>query len=151
MLSISHLILLLASAVAAVPINTVPTLPLGASELPAPTGTLAYVALGRGIQNYTCSAVGAAPAAIGAVANLYDATELAKCDGATFTQFPGIAVYTDLPSSSSASFLGLKPLGKHFFDASGTPTFDLSTISKILYAAKTGDVAAPIKRQPWAC
>ncbi|KAB8294892.1 hypothetical protein EYC80_006852 [Monilinia laxa] len=148
MLSISNLILLLASAVAAVPVNTVPTLPLGASELPAPTGTLAYVALGRGIQNYTCSAIGATPAAIGAVASLYDATEFAKCDGTTFTQFPNIAVYTNLPSSSSASFMGLKALGKHFFDASGTPTFDLSAVSKILYATKTGDIAAPINASP---
>ncbi|KAA8569209.1 hypothetical protein MFRU_004g00580 [Monilinia fructicola] len=148
MFSIGNLVLLLAAAVAAVPVNTVPSLPQGASELPAPTGTLAYVALGRGIQNYTCSAVGATPAAIGAVASLYDATELAKCDGTAFTQLPGIAVYTQLPSSSSASFLGLKTLGKHFFDASGTPTFDLSSVSKILYAAKTGDVAAPINANP---
>ncbi|ESZ92391.1 hypothetical protein SBOR_7199 [Sclerotinia borealis F-4128] len=160
--SISSLVILLASAVAAVPVNTVPALPLGnhscatpslpvnggASELPKPSGPLVYVALGRGIQNYTCSAVGATPVAIGAVASLYDATEYAKCSGTAFNTFPGIAVYTSLPSSSSARFMGLNALGKHFFDASGTPTFDLSSVSKILYAAKTGGIVAPVNSSP---
>ncbi|THV46636.1 hypothetical protein BGAL_0371g00100 [Botrytis galanthina] len=160
--SISSLVLLLASAVAAVPISTVqalasskhscatPLLPTtgAASALPVPTGTLAYVALGRGIQNYTCSAVGATPVALGAVASLYDATDYAKCASTAFNNLPGIAVYTNLPSTSSASFMGLKPLGKHFFDASGTPTFDLSSVSKILYAAKTGDISPPINSIP---
>ncbi|KAJ8066983.1 hypothetical protein OCU04_004362 [Sclerotinia nivalis] len=160
--SISSIVLLLASAVAAVPVNTVsslpsndyscgtPTLPVngGVSELPSPSGTLAYAALGRGIQNYTCSAVGATPVALGAVASLYDATEYAKCNSAAFNTLPNIAVYTNLPSTTSAKFLGLKTLGKHFFDASGTPTFDLYTVSKILYSAKTGDVTAPINASP---
>ncbi|QSZ36525.1 hypothetical protein DSL72_006405 [Monilinia vaccinii-corymbosi] len=156
MLPTSSLILLLVSAVAAVPVHnvhtscTMPSLAVieGASGLPAPTGTLIYIALGRGIQNYTCSAVGATPAAVGAVANLYDATEFAKCSGTTFKYLPGIAVYTDLPSTSRDSFMGFKALGKHFFDASGTPTFDLSTVSKILHAAKTGDIAAPLNASP---
>ncbi|TEY61469.1 hypothetical protein BOTCAL_0168g00020 [Botryotinia calthae] len=160
--SISSLVLLLASAVAAVPISTIPALASSkhtcatpllpstgvASALPTPSGTLAYVALGRGIQNYTCSAVGATPVALGAVASLYDATEYAKCASTAFNNLPAIAVYTNLPSTSSASFMGLEPLGKHFFDASGTPTFDLSSVSKILYAGKTGGVAAPINSSP---
>ncbi|MAD85100.1 MAG: hypothetical protein CL912_19240 [Deltaproteobacteria bacterium] len=33
--------------------------------------TLAHIAVGRGIQNYTCTGPGAAPVAIGAVATLY--------------------------------------------------------------------------------
>lgn len=56
---------------------------------------------------------------------------------------PGVAVFTSLPSTATADFMDLKPLGHHFFDASGTPTFDLSSVSKILYAAKTGDITAP--------
>ncbi|KAF7954342.1 hypothetical protein EAE96_005467 [Botrytis aclada] len=162
MRSISSLVLLLVSAVAAVPIGSVSALASGkhtcatpllpttgaVSALPAPTGTLAYVALGRGIQNYTCSAVGATPVALGAVASLYDATEYAKCASTALNNLPAIAVYTDLPSTSSASFMSLKPLGKHFFDASGTPTFDLSSVSKILYSAKTGDIAPPINSSP---
>ncbi|KAF7870492.1 hypothetical protein EAF04_004236 [Stromatinia cepivora] len=160
--SISSIVLFLASAVAAVPVNTVPSLssnsyscgtpslPVngGASVLPSPSGTLAYVALGRGIQNYTCSAVGATPVALGAVASLYDATEYAKCNSAALNNLPNIAVYTNLPSTTSDRFLGLKTLGKHFFDASGTPTFDLYTVSKILYSAKTGDVVAPMNASP---
>ncbi|CAD6444384.1 476d371d-e5fe-49ba-9241-58fe27858ba0 [Sclerotinia trifoliorum] len=162
MYSISSIVLVLASAVAAVPLNTVSaisstdyncgtaTLPVngGVSELPTPSGTLAYAALGRGIQNYTCSAVGATPVALGAVASLYDATEFAKCNGAAFNNLPNIAVYTSLPSTTSAKFLGLSTLGKHFFDARGTPTFDLYTVNKILYSAKTGDVSAPINASP---
>jgi len=149
----------LASAVVAAPFNTIPiaktnpttnacgtpSLPVngGATELPAPNGTLAYVALGRGIQNYTCSAVGATPVAIGAIATLYDATNLAECDTASFDTVPGVAVYTALPSSSNVSFMGLNVLGKHFFGADSTPTFDLTSVSKILYASKAGDIAAP--------
>jgi hypothetical protein len=37
----------------------------------------------------------------------------------------------------------MKPLGTHFFDSKGTPTFNLSAVGKILYAAKVGDVKAP--------
>ncbi|KAI9640068.1 hypothetical protein NHQ30_011470 [Ciborinia camelliae] len=148
--SIGNLFVLLASAVAAVPVNNippppqgrVPNLPLGnnscatpslpvnggapASALPAPTGTLAYVALGRGIQNYTCSAVGATPVALGAVASLYDATELATCAGTEFNNLPNVAVYATL------------------FRRQRHAHFDLASVSKILYAAKTGDVAAPV-------
>ncbi|APA11831.1 hypothetical protein SS1G_05337 [Sclerotinia sclerotiorum 1980 UF-70] len=157
--SISSIVLLLASAVTAVPVNTVPavsstdskcgttpTLPVngGASELPSPSGTLVYAALGRGIQNYTCSAVGATPVAIGAIASLYDGTQYASCYGASnFNTLTNLAPYFDLPSTTSAQFLELNPLGKHFFDASGTPTFDLYFVNKILYSAKIGDVPAP--------
>ncbi|KAF7908538.1 uncharacterized protein EAF01_004293 [Botrytis porri] len=162
MRSISSLVLLLVSVVSAAPMGTVSALTSGkhscatpllpttgaVSALPAPAGTLTYVALGRGVQNYTCSAIGATPVALGAVASLYDATEYAKCASTALNNFPGIAVYTDLPSTSSASFMGLKPLGKHFFDASGTPTFDLSSVNKILYAAKTGDIDPPINSSP---
>lgn len=102
------------------------------------------VAVGRGIQNYTCSAPTALPSAIGAVATLFDATSLAYSDEALLNTIPAIAVYMPLPSSNlSLSFANLDVLGHHFFDASGTPTFDLSSISKILYAAKTGDIKAP--------
>jgi hypothetical protein len=35
-------------------------------------------------------------------------------------------------------------LGHHFFDAFLTPTFDLSSVGKILYAGKTADIKAPL-------
>jgi Protein of unknown function (DUF3455) len=34
-------------------------------------------------------------------------------------------------------------LGHHFFDSTGTPTFDLCSVNKILYGMKTGDIKAP--------
>lgn len=34
-------------------------------------------------------------------------------------------------------------LGRHYFDASSSPTFDLSTTGTLLSAAKSGDVKAP--------
>ncbi|CAM1500592.1 Fc.00g097540.m01.CDS01 [Cosmosporella sp. VM-42] len=57
-----------------------PVLPVngGAKELPAaPSGaTLKYIALGFGIQNYTCASTGATPTGAGALAVLYDITNL---------------------------------------------------------------------------
>jgi hypothetical protein len=162
--SINNLIILLASAMAALPVRAVPiasatadnsycasaVLPVqGAiTSLPSPSGSLEYVALGRGIQNYTCSTIGGKPTAIGAMASLYDATNLAKCQSSTANNLPNSAVYTPLPASDAAPFMGLRPLGHHFFAADGTPTFNLSSVSNILYAAKTADIAAPLNASP---
>ncbi|KAM3075212.1 hypothetical protein ACMFMG_007339 [Clarireedia jacksonii] len=162
--SINNLVILLASAIAALPVSAVPiaaattdasycgsaVLPVqgATTTLPSPSGTLTYVALGRGIQNYTCSTVGGKPAAIGAVASLYDATYLAKCQASTANNLPNSAVYTPLPPSESAPFMGLPLLGHHFFAADGTPTFNLSSVSKLLYAAKAADIAAPLNASP---
>ena len=40
-------------------------------------GESQYVAIGRGIQNYTCATASSVPVALGAVATLFDATSLA--------------------------------------------------------------------------
>ncbi len=117
---------------------------LDAPELPSTTQALAYVALRRGIQNYTCASSTAAPVAIGAVATLFDATSLAYSSENILHTIPPIAVYLPLPLSSFISAGGiLKPLGKHYFDINGTPTFDLYSVGKILFGAKTGDIKAP--------
>lgn len=52
------------------------TVQLTASNLPQPPegSKLLHIALGFGIQNYTCASVGASPAATGALAMLYDIT-----------------------------------------------------------------------------
>lgn len=82
--------------------------------------------------------------ALGAVATLFDATKLADADEAAVHAIPPMIVYIPLPSSSLAVASGNLPiLGHHYFDAAGTPTFDLSSVGKILYGAKTGDVKAP--------
>jgi hypothetical protein len=48
---------------------------------------------------------------------------------------PPIAVYMPPP---------FDVLGRHFFDSTGTPTFDLYSVNKILYGIKTGDIKAPV-------
>ena len=47
------------------------TIILGPTELPPTNLKLAYVVIGRGVQNYTCTKSGAIPSAIGAVATLF--------------------------------------------------------------------------------
>ncbi len=113
--------------------------------MPAPNAglTLQYVAIGRGVQNYTCSAVGAVPIQQGAKATLFDATALAKTDESLLHAIPAVIVYWPLPSDSTAKFYNLDVLGHHFFDSASTPTFDLSAVNKIGFMQKTAAVSAP--------
>jgi hypothetical protein len=109
--------------------------------------TLVAVAIGRGIQNYTCASTTATPSSIGALATLFDATALAYLDESLLHTIPGIIVNMPLPSTSTLvlpSILRAAVLGHHYFDASLTPTFDLSSVGKILFAGKTGDIKAPL-------
>ncbi|KAL2021828.1 hypothetical protein VTK56DRAFT_6602 [Thermocarpiscus australiensis] len=79
----SLLVAALAALVSAAPPcrpPTTPTLPKtgGSTELPAPAAnlTLKKIAIGHGIQNYTCDNTTASSKATGAVAVLYDVTSL---------------------------------------------------------------------------
>jgi hypothetical protein len=116
--------------------------------LPSTTLSLQYVALGRGIQNYSCASVGAAPVAVGAIATLYDATSLAEWSMDVLNAIPGMAVGNRPPPAGGDYTLPapanrLPLLGHHYFAADGTPTFNLQPVSKLLYAAKNGDIKAP--------
>lgn len=103
------------------------------------------VAIGRGIQNYTCTAVGAAPVAIGAIATLFDATALASSDPTALNALTAASVMTppgrnncfELPASAK-----LAKSGTHFFTADGTPNFVL-TSKKSIQAKKNDFIAAP--------
>ncbi|TVY36941.1 hypothetical protein LSUB1_G004790 [Lachnellula subtilissima] len=131
---------------AATPTGAAPTIPTSGNtpDLPSTTLSLVYVAVGRGTQNYTCLAAGANSTATGAIATLFDATSLAYANITAVHAIPPIAVNQAVPSGSLDSSSGpLSVLGNHFFDASGTPTFNLSAANKILFGAKTGDVKAP--------
>jgi hypothetical protein len=80
---------------------------------------------------------------------LTDATRLAFANDRILHKIPSKAVYLPLPPSAlSFATLGksLKTLGHHYFDAAGTPVFDLSTPSTkiILFAARNRNVKAPI-------
>lgn len=84
------------------------------------------------------------PSPLGAIATLYDATSLAFTSESAVHAIPPVAVYMPLPPGNLAVAAGvLKPLGHHYFDAAGTPTFDLTAVNKILFGGKSGDVKAP--------
>ncbi|KAK3900775.1 hypothetical protein C8A05DRAFT_35584 [Staphylotrichum tortipilum] len=151
----------LVAAVSAVPACRPPTytLPkLGAeTELAAPAAGLVLrkIAIGHGIQNYTCKDTTSAPSANGALAVLYDATLLypgTKKTGlsqAAWDNAPSTVLrHTALPLNKLAGseygadatnpfppaadlkpgqgLPALKFLGHHFFDIDGVPVFDLT-------------------------
>ena len=122
---------------------------LGATELPAPTAALKFVVVGRGVQNYTCSSAGAVPVAIGAVATLYDLTRLAKKNESALHEVPPTIVYQPISTVANGTQIyidhhGVFPvIGKHYFAADGTPTFDLFAKGDILYGKKIAQVPAP--------
>ncbi|EED21344.1 conserved fungal protein [Talaromyces stipitatus ATCC 10500] len=102
------------------------------SSLPPATGTLKYVAIGRGTQNYTCADATAdtLPSQIGAVANLYDAS----CIAANYPDLLDLA--TDIVLNFSLPAPGVQTplapanveiLGHHYFETTTTPTFNLNT------------------------
>lgn len=104
--------------------------PQAPTPLPAPTGSLQYVAVGHGTQNYTCASTpnspDAAPKAVGAMATLYNATCAAVAAPQVLTDTPAIALTT--PTS-----VGVKvdkdstdgPVsGHHYFNAAGSPVFE---------------------------
>jgi hypothetical protein len=104
--------------------------------------------VGRGIQNYTCASVGAAPVAVGAIATLYDATPLAEWDLDIVNSIPGNAVKDTPPAAGNdytlpAPYNYLSLLGHHFFAADSTPTFNLAPVGRLLFGSKNGDIKAP--------
>lgn len=115
----------------------------------APTGELQYIGLGRGVQNYSCSAAGATPVAIGAVANLYDATSIPDDESqAALEALPPKALNVAFdPKATKLSFPGFSEsiIGHHFFTAAGVPTFDqrLQGSSDIFFGKKNASIAAP--------
>ncbi|KFZ25408.1 hypothetical protein V502_00112 [Pseudogymnoascus sp. VKM F-4520 (FW-2644)] len=130
------------------PVESTPNLPLtgGATELPPTNLTiLVGVAIGRGIQNYTCATANSVPVALGALATLFDATALAYSNENLLHILPGLIVYLPLPSSGVLAMAGsyLNILGHHYFDSAGTPTFNLSSVNKIGFVGKTASINAP--------
>ncbi|MCJ1442667.1 MAG: hypothetical protein MMC23_003164 [Stictis urceolatum] len=111
------------------------------------------VTLGRGTQNYTCasSTVSDKPVAIGAVATLFDATKLlpyVPVDQGTkiLNALPGIML--NIPRAQLDNS-GLPIAGRHYFNAAGSPVFDLTTSScGMLVASKTAEIPAPKDAEP---
>ncbi|KXX77820.1 hypothetical protein MMYC01_205939 [Madurella mycetomatis] len=156
--------------------NPKPTLPKvgGSTELPAPAAGLSLkkIALGHGIQNYTCESDSSESAATGAVAVLYDATSfypgtrrtglrqsvwdelpetllwrkplpLNKLAGTRF----GANATEPFPQPSRDLDLdglpSIKFLGYHYFDNNSVPLFDVNMASLKASVVKVNNVAAP--------
>lgn len=124
-----------------------PVLTDGTASLPSPTGTLKYITLGRGTQNYTCaSSPTGAPVAIGAAAALFNVAQLlpalSKSAGqAMLDTLPNTAVSESVAQISQS---GLPVVGEHHFTAAGVPTWDLfGEDGALLYGEGVGDIAAP--------
>lgn len=142
---------------------------LGATELPAANGTLKAIAVGHGIQNYTCSAAGANATSGGALAVLYDITDLyPSLTDDERNQLPiNLLRTTDLPlnlagdvdnqyaadvsnpykADADVTVEGisepLKVLGHHYFDQSLVATFDLFSVGLLFKGGKLYNVKAP--------
>ncbi|EMT69211.1 hypothetical protein NOF04DRAFT_19583 [Fusarium oxysporum II5] len=152
----------------------VPVLPVngGPSELPAPPRdvTLKHIALGFGIQNFSCAEAGVTPAAIGALAVLYDVTCLypgqahSSLKAKKWASLPsdvlntrkvplnrnddgGASLTNPFPKKQPLKVEGLRKsipyLGRHFFNAAGVPTFDLDKASQLFVAKKIDGIRAP--------
>ncbi|KAL9030896.1 MAG: hypothetical protein Q9196_001039 [Gyalolechia fulgens] len=119
----------------------------GSASLPSPIAGLSLkaITLGRGTQNYTCAANStAAPVAVGAKADLLDATPLLPLFPSSESQailnlLPEYLVSFDFAAIKNST---IPVLGHHFFDAAGVPTFDLGPIG-LLKAKKIASIAAP--------
>ncbi|KAF1923238.1 uncharacterized protein M421DRAFT_329896 [Didymella exigua CBS 183.55] len=110
------------------------TCDLSNAALPATSGLpaigaglkLKHIAVGRGIQNYTCATAAATetPKAIGAVASLFNAT----CDGvhapAVLASVTKIAIGYSIPDTKLAEG---RLSGHHEFTEKGVPFFKLQT------------------------
>jgi len=112
--------------------------------------SLKHVAIGRGIQNYTCTSnQTAAPVSIGAVATLYNATCIASTFPELVNILPNVALQFNLTSPDQASLApsNLAVSGHHYFQNTATPTFNLNTSAMDLGFApclKNNTVSAPV-------
>ncbi|KAK3934372.1 hypothetical protein QBC46DRAFT_368248 [Diplogelasinospora grovesii] len=151
-----------------------PSLPSTGSadlSLPPPGMVLKKIALGHGIQNYSCATSDAAtPTQLGALAALYDVTSLypgtlrTGLNKTTFNALSTILLWSqsiplDLSSygaNTQHPFLAaadiriiptiatIKFLGRHYFDQDSLPTFDLLTVGLKASVVKNESINAPL-------
>ncbi|OAL04989.1 hypothetical protein IQ06DRAFT_103256 [Phaeosphaeriaceae sp. SRC1lsM3a] len=102
-------------------------LPVAPTPLPAvgEGHTLRHIAIGRGIQNYTCASAEAAPVAIGAIATLFNATcDSARLNERVMTDITTLALNYAIPKGPEAD---QRLSGHHYFTDKKVPMFDLRT------------------------
>ncbi|KAI1747291.1 hypothetical protein F4782DRAFT_521707 [Xylaria castorea] len=138
----------------------------GPTSLPAPNATLKHIVVGHGVQNYTCTTAGAAGVSFGALAVLYDITNLYPGSGpsavslatwnsltSTVLRTTTLPINTKAASSSpfpapanltvSGFYKTLPFIGHHYFDVTGTPTFSLHDDAELLKSQKVLNIPAP--------
>ncbi|KAJ7185284.1 hypothetical protein C8R46DRAFT_845430, partial [Mycena filopes] len=135
-------------------------LPAGQTQLVSPTTAPLYVALGVGVQNYTCSPTTLKYTSTGAVASLFDISCIDKTPVFAGIQNVAFTAWKAMPSGVSANTLGTKIgaptlLGFHYFvpAASGTglsPKWDFTSTghnagnaTAFVIGAKVGDITDP--------
>ncbi|KAJ6577763.1 hypothetical protein B0H19DRAFT_1020250 [Mycena capillaripes] len=135
-------------------------LPSGQTQLVAPTTAPLFVALGVGVQNYTCSASTLKYTSTGAVASIFDISCIDKTPAFATIQTTAFKAWSVAPASLTATTIGSKIgvptlLGFHYFvpSPSGTglsPKWDFTSTGKFagnssafILAAKAGDITAP--------
>jgi len=93
---------------------------------PAPGLYLSHVAIGRGVQNYTCKSASPSetPVAVGAIAQLFNATCSAVRAPAVLADVTKMALDYAIPTNDIA---GQLLSGHHLFTAAGSPFFTLDT------------------------
>ncbi|KAI1434198.1 malate dehydrogenase [Xylaria sp. CBS 124048] len=138
----------------------------GSTSLASPNSTLKHIAIGHGMQNYTCTAAGAQPASIGALAVLNDVTNLYPGSGPdalsqdAWNALPSTVLRTtddpiaeplphsespfppDTPLAVPGISESLPFLGHHYFKGS-VPTFSLNDDAEVLSVQKVQGVPAP--------
>ncbi|KAH8815841.1 hypothetical protein F5884DRAFT_773843 [Xylogone sp. PMI_703] len=103
------------------------------TPLPPPSKglTLKHVAIGRGTQNYSCptSDSSVVPAAVGALATLYNASCVASTYSDILAMVPRVALEFNLTSTTQKELVpsNLQISGHHYFTSTTTPFFNLNT------------------------
>ncbi|KAJ7785287.1 hypothetical protein DFH07DRAFT_787339 [Mycena maculata] len=134
-------------------------LPSNQTALVSPTTAPLYVALGVGVQNYSCSSTTLKYTSIGAVASLFDISCIDKTPAFANIQTTAFKLWDSVPASVTASLIGSKVaapnlLGYHYFVVGPTgalvPKWDFTSTGKnagnssaYVIGAKVGDIASP--------
>ncbi|KAI0479968.1 hypothetical protein F4859DRAFT_455050 [Xylaria cf. heliscus] len=137
----------------------------GPTPLPAPDAPLKHIAVGHGVQNYTCTTAGASGVSGGALAVLHDITALYPGSGPSALSSTTWAVLTStvlrttpmpidtadasapFPAPADLAVAGVAAplpfLGHHYFDINGVPTFSLHDDAELLKSQKLLNIPAP--------
>lgn len=116
----------------------------GSQSLPAPNGTLKFITVARGTQNYTCNSTTPIPVLVGAKAVLFDASPLLPLlppgqGTAVLDILPRFVVDLDFAAIEASH---ISKFGVHYFDYKGVPTFDLGN-NGLLKSKSFATIPAP--------